>query len=137
MNTTPADATPGADAPELLFVDHDALERSAVADYLRECGYKVVEAVSADEAFDLLRERPDRFDIAFIAVDLPGATNGFGLGQWIRDHAPGTRVLLAGTVEKEVQLAGALCENGPHLRKPYEPQSLLDWIRRLRAPKAD
>ena len=126
----PAEA---ARAPELLFVDHDALERSAIAAYLRECGYLVSEAVSAEEAMTLLSERPGAFDIAFVVVDLPGDMDGFSLARWIREHAPGVRVLLAATVDKTAKLAGTLCEDGPHLRKPYERQSLLDWIKRLRA----
>jgi CheY-like chemotaxis protein len=137
MNSKPADTTLAAGAPKLLFVDDDALERSLVASYLRECGYHVVEAVSAGEALTVLRARADEFDIAFVAIDMPGDMDGFALAHWIREHAAGTRVLLAATVEKAAKLASTLCESGPHLRKPYEPQSLLDWIKRLRAPKAD
>ena len=137
MSSPPVDQPEGAGAPKLLFVDHDALERSAVADYLRECGYQVVEAVSAAEAQTVLRAHADEFDIAFVALDLPGDTDGFALAHWIREHATGTRVLLAATAEKAAKLAGTLCEDGPHLRKPYEPQSLLDWIKRLRSPKSD
>lgn len=125
---------PSGTPPKLLIVDHDTLERSVVAGYLRECGYQVVEAVSAEEALALLSERADEFDIAFVTVDVPGEMNGFALARWIREHAGATRVLLAATVEKTVKLASNLCENGPHLRKPYEPQSLLDWIKQLRAP---
>jgi CheY-like chemotaxis protein len=137
MNSAPADTTQAAGAPKLLIVDNDALERSAVAGYLRECGYQVVEAVSAAEAQTVLRAQADDFDIAFVALDLPGSMDGFALAHWIREHAAGMRVLLAATVEKAAKLAGSLCESGPHLRKPYEPQSLLDWIKRLRAPKSD
>lgn len=122
-----------ADAPKLLFVEHDALERTAIAGYLRECGYHVVEAVTSGEALQLLRTRAAEFDIAFVAVDVPGEIDGFALAQWIRKHTAGTRVLLAASLEKAAKLASNLCESGPHLRKPYEPESLLDWIKRLRA----
>ena len=134
MSTGPDTMAGPAGAPKLLVVDHDTLERSAIAGYLRECGYQVVEAVSATEAITLLRQRAAEFDIAFVAVDVPGDMDGFGLAHWIREHAPGMRVLLSATVEKAAKLASNLCESGPHLRKPYEPQSLLDWIKRLRAP---
>jgi len=135
MTAAPGDAREGAEAPKILFVEHDALERSAMASYLRECGYQVVEAVSVEEAQTVLRERGREFDIAFIAVDIPGEIDGFALSHWIRQYASGTRVLLSASVEKAAKLAGELCEAGPHLRKPYEPQALLDWIKRLRAPK--
>ena len=137
MSSAAADATGGVDAPKLLFVEHDALERTAIAGYLRECGYQVVEAVSAEEARAVLVERADEIDIAFIAVDLPGEIDGFALANAIRERADGIRVLLAATLEKAVKLASQLCETGPHLRKPYEPQALVDWIKRLRIPKQD
>ena len=137
MTDAPGDSKNAADAPKILFVEHDALERTAIASYLRECGYQVVEAVSAEEAQAVLRERGREFDIAFIAVDMPGDIDGFALSHWIREHATGTRVLLSASVEKAAKLAGELCEAGPHLRKPYERQALLDWIKRLRAPKPD
>lgn len=134
----PADETTrDVDTPKLLFVEHDVLERTAIAAYLRECGYQVVEAVSAEEALALLGKRADEIDIAFIAVDLPGEIDGFALANAIRVRAEGIRVLLAATLERAAKLASQLCETGPHLRKPYEPQALVDWIKRLRIPKQD
>lgn len=132
-----AGTTGSTDTPKLLFVEPDALERTAIAGYLRECGYHVVEAVSAEEAQAVLGERADEIDIAFIAVDLPGEMDGFALAKAIRERAEGIRVLLAASLEKAVKLASQLCEGGPHLRQPYEPQALVDWIKRLRIPKQD
>jgi len=34
----------------ILIVDGDIVTRHAIADYLRHCGYKVVEAANTDEA---------------------------------------------------------------------------------------
>lgn len=137
MSSAAAEATGGMDAPKLLLVEHDALERTAIAGYLRECGYHVVEAVSAEEAQAVLGERAAEIDIAFVAVDLPGEMDGFALAKAIRERAAGIRVLLAATLEKAAKLASQLCEGGPHLRKPYESQALVDWIKRLRVPKQD
>jgi CheY-like chemotaxis protein len=136
--TSTTDGGTGSDpAPQLLFVEPDALDRTAIAGYLRECGYHVIEAVSAEEAQVVLAERAAEIDIAFIAVDLPGGMDGFALANAIRERAAGIRVLLAGTLTKAAKLAGELCERGPHLRKPYEPRALVDWIKRLRIPKPD
>jgi CheY-like chemotaxis protein len=133
-----AEATAGSDdTPKLLFVEPDALDRSAIAGYLRECGYQVVEAVSAEEAQAVLAERADEIDIALIALDLAGEMDGFALATAIRQRAAGIRVLLVGTVEKAAKVASELCEEGPHLRKPYEPQAIVDWIKRLRIPRPD
>jgi CheY-like chemotaxis protein len=137
MNASSAGASGNEDTPKLLVVEPDALERTAIAGYLRECGYHVVEAVSAEEAQAVLDERADEIDIAFVALDLPGEMDGFALAKAMRERAAGIRVLLAATLEKAARIAGQLCEEGPHLRKPYEPQALVDWIKRLRIPRPD
>lgn len=136
MSSTANAAAGPQDAPAILLVEHDALERTALASYLRECGYRVVEAVSAEEAEAALDQQAP-IDIAFIAVDLPGERDGFTLAKALKARAEGLQVLLAATVERAAKLAGELCEDGPHLRKPYEPQALVDWIKRLRVPRTD
>ena len=125
-----------AGAPALLLVEHEAVERTALASYLRDCGYRVVEAVSAEEAEAALAMDAG-IDIAFIAADLPGDRDGFTLARQLRARREGLRVLLAATVERAATLAGELCADGPNVRKPYEPQALVDWIKRLRIPKSD
>ena len=137
MNPAAAETAGGVSTPKLLFVEPDDLERAAIAAYLRECGYQVVEAVSAEEAQAVLGERAEEIDIAFIALDLPGEMDGFALASAIQQHAAGIRVLIAGNLDKAARLASQLCETGPHLRKPYEPQALVDWIKRLRIPKSN
>ena len=40
--------------PALLIVEDEVLIRLSVADYLRDCGFKVFEAADAGEALDIL-----------------------------------------------------------------------------------
>ena len=136
MSSTEREAAESTPAPGVLLVEHDTVERAAIAGYLRECGYRVVEAVSADEAEAALGADA-HIDIAFIAADLPGDRDGFTLARALRARSEGLRVLLAATVERAARLASQLCEDGPHLRKPYEPHALVDWIKRLRIPRPD
>ena len=119
-------------APQLLFVDADVVVRSAIAAYLRECGYAVIEAASTDEATAILA-RPDLdIDIVVADVDTPGSVDGFGLARWAAEHRPGVHVTLSATVQRAAKLASELCKEGPHLRTPYDHASLLDHIKRLR-----
>lgn len=119
-------------APQLLFVDADIVARSVIANYLRECGYAVVEATSTDEARALLA-RPDLdIDIVFADVDAPGDLDGFGLARWVAGHFPHVRVILCATLQRETKIAADLCAEGPLLRKPYDQTTLLDQIKRLR-----
>jgi DNA-binding NtrC family response regulator len=115
----------------VLVVEDEILIRTAIAGYLRECGYEVIEAVSADEAIVVLAAETVRIDIVFSDVEMPGSMNGFGLAKWLREHRPRLPVILAGNVDKAPEAAADLCEYGPMLSKPYEPQALVDHIKRL------
>ena len=114
----------------ILVVEDDVLIRMPIAQYLRDCGYRVIEAVNADEAITVLLHRDTVVDIVFSDIEMPGAMDGFGLAKWIREHRPGTEIVLAGTVSRSVDVAKELCEAGP-LPKPYEAQAVHDHIRRL------
>jgi CheY-like chemotaxis protein len=62
-----------------------ALVGMPVSDYLRHCGYRVLEAASSDEAL-LLMQKPDiQADVVMIDVGGSGAMSGFKLTQ--RVHA--------------------------------------------------
>lgn len=127
----------GNAADTVLMVENEVLVRTALAEYLRHCGYRVIEASSADEVITVLTKTTIKIDIVFSAVEISGAMDGFTLAQWIRKHKPGLHVLLAGDVAKAAKTASELCEEGPHLKKPYEPEQVIEWIRRLKglAPK--
>lgn len=120
----------------ILIVEDDVLVRTALAEYLRHCGYRVVEATSADEALSVLQEVDIKVDVVLSDVKISGAMDGFGLAKWVRKNRPGVQVILTGSVEKAAHAAGDLCEDGPHLAKPYEPQQVIEWIKRLKASTA-
>jgi DNA-binding response OmpR family regulator len=120
----------------ILVVEDEVIIRMNVSEYLRDCGYKVIEAASGDEALQVLKSPNIRVDIVFSDVQMPGTLDGFGLSQWIRAHRPEVRVLLAGTLDRAVHTAAEVCEDGP-LTKPYEPRTLLRRIKQLQRSKAD
>ncbi|TDR41754.1 response regulator receiver domain-containing protein [Tahibacter aquaticus] len=121
------------DTPSILLVDAEILARTPIAAYLRECGYLVIEAATTDEAWTLLERRQPLVDIVFCALDTPGARDGFALAKAVRSRWPDIHVVLAGTLQKAAEVATELCDDGPHLRKPYDSQLLVNWIKRLRA----
>jgi DNA-binding NtrC family response regulator len=118
----------------ILVVEDDVLIRMPIAQYLRDCGYRVIEAVSADEAMSVLLHRETMIDVVFSDIEMPGSVDGFGLAKWIREHRSGMDVILAGTVPRTVEAAKGLCESGP-VPKPYEAQSVHNHIRRLLAAR--
>lgn len=118
----------------ILVVENDVLVRAPLTQYLRDCGYKVIEAASADEAMKVLLHQEIGVDVVFTVIDMPGATDGFGLAQWIREHRAGLDVLLAGTVRSAVREAKELCQEGP-IPKPYDAQLVHSRILRLLAAR--
>ena len=127
---TPAGPT-GKPPPTVLVVADEVLARMAVSDYLRECGYTVVEARDAAEAMQVLQGGVT-VDIAFADFARPDSPDGFGLAQWIRRERPKIAVILTSGAARTARAAGELCEHGPMLAKPYEPADLERRIRTLR-----
>ncbi len=119
----------------LLMVEADILIRTPIASYLRDCGFTVLEASSGNEALLLLQHAGPAIDLVLAAVDLDGEMNGFDVAHWVRAHLPTTGVLLAGSVSKAAHIAAGLCDQGPYLDRPYDPQIVIERIRRLLASR--
>jgi DNA-binding response OmpR family regulator len=118
----------------VLIVEADILIRNPLAEYLRECGYRVLEAFDAVEARQVLDDSSQTIDIVMADVDAPGE-GGFVFAAWIRGNYPDIEVILAGSLAKAAEKAGQLCQDGPALSKPYDHQIVLDRIRRLLAAR--
>ncbi|MBY0295305.1 MAG: response regulator [Methylobacterium sp.] len=131
-------STPAPDAADrtILIVEDEVLIRLVIADYLRDCGYRVHEASQADEAVTILNTPGLHIDVVFSDVEMPkGSMDGFGLARWVRTHHPGIPVILTSGAARSAEIAADLCETGPLLGKPYEPVHVVDRIRRLLAQR--
>lgn len=119
----------------LLIVEKDIAVRHPLAEYLRQCGYKVVEVITTDEALTLLHSDKVRPDVLLADVRAIGTLDGFELARTVRTMRPDVEVLLAGSIEKIVHEASELCEDGPSMRKPYRHDQVLEEIRRRLAAR--
>src|SRR5260370_40397867 len=137
LRCTSSDST-GRPPPAVLVGVDEVLVRMAVSDYLRECGYNVVETGDAHEAIEVMMSDV-AVDVAFSDIAMPGSLDGFGLAHWIRRERPDIKVVLSSGVARSAKAAGELCEEGPMLAKPYEHADLERRIRALLAsvPKHD
>jgi DNA-binding NtrC family response regulator len=129
------DPDPRDQVETVLIVDDDAIVRSAIAEYLRDCGFRVIEAAHAGEAQSVLLDDTVRVDIVLSAAAMRQGIDGFALFQWAREHRPDVEVVLAGTPGRAANAAAELCDSGPMLARPYDPQVVLDRIRRMLAAK--
>jgi response regulator RpfG family c-di-GMP phosphodiesterase len=135
MNT-PDHNSQHATIKTVLVLDGDVLVRMPVVQFLRDCGHRVVEAASTDEAMAIFQKSNIPVDVVLSEIDIPGSMNGFGFAQWARSVRPEMKILLAGTPERTVRNAAELCEVGPTLKRPYGHKLVLDRIKRLLAARA-
>lgn len=117
--------------PSILIVEPEISVRHSIAEYLRECGYQVVESASTDEAIQFLTNAETSISIVLADVSAPDDVDGFGLAKWMRQKNLDVQIILAGSVSKAAEKAGEICEHGPLLAKPYHHQTLLNRIKGL------
>ena len=67
------------------------LIRLPLAEYLRDCGYRVFEASNAAEAKAVV-DADTPVDLVFSDVNMPGNENGFALAVWIRHDLPSMKL---------------------------------------------
>jgi CheY-like chemotaxis protein len=118
--------------PTVLVVDDEALVRLVIADYLRDCGYRVFEAGGPEDAVAIL-DADLRIDVVLTDLELPGRSSGLELARWIRKRHPQIKVILSSGLYSAAELAGELCEAGPPIMKPYDSATVVQRIRGLMA----
>lgn len=119
-----------AGAATILVMEPDVLARLVIADYLRECGHKVVECASADDALTLLGSGLG-IDMVLSSAHSPDGSEGFSLSHRIRVSHPHVHVVLTSSIENAASRAAEICGNG-HLTKPLNAQEVVRRIRVLR-----
>lgn len=113
----------------VMVVEPDVLVRMTIADYLRECGYRVVEAITGEEALRILGAGI-KVDTILSAVKLEDAMDGFALAQRIREGFGGVEVILTTGYAMTAKKAGELCDQGPG-KRPYHPDLIVDRLKLL------
>jgi DNA-binding response OmpR family regulator len=130
-----AENRPDPNRPNLMIVEPDEIIRSEISEFLRDCGFRVLETATGDEAMLILNAEGMHLAVVLVDASAPGNPHGFGLAKWLRENRPGIDVILTGTPERATKEAGNLCDDGPALSKPYDPQLVLDRIKRLIAAR--
>jgi CheY-like chemotaxis protein len=109
----------------ILVVEDELLIRMMISDALREEGFAVIEAVSADEAADILAAGK-AIDLVLSDVRMPGSLDGLGLVRFIKQHFPELPVILTSA---HLDPSSALAEGAKHfLRKPYRISTVLTVV---------
>jgi CheY-like chemotaxis protein len=106
----------------VLVVEDEVLIRSFVADELREGGFQVIEASSADEAWAFL-ESGEKIDLIFSDVHMPGSMNGLDLARRVQAKYPNVRLIVTSG-----NLGGVNVTGFSFLPKPYSFTLAVDVI---------
>jgi len=123
-------ATVTADAkPVVMVIEPEVLVRMSIADFLRECGYKVIEGVMAEDVETVLHSKVV-LNVVFAEVKLPGKIDGFALARTLRQTHPDIDVILTSGVAAAAEKSKDLCEEGP-MKKPYRAEDVLSQIHSL------
>jgi|HubBroStandDraft_6_1064221.scaffolds.fasta_scaffold653784_2 CheY-like chemotaxis protein len=114
--------------PELktiLLVEDDILVRSVVAEALREALFTVVEAASAEEAWDYLAA-DGKMDLLFSNIGMPGPASGLDLARKVRAAWPSVPVILASGSFRSQNIR----ELGVFLHKPFRLSEATSLVRK-------
>ena len=132
MSDNPVPEHPGP--PEtILFVEDEALVRMDMAEFLRECGYRVHEAANASEAVEALQSK-FAVDLVFTDINLPEGMDGLELAEWVFTNRPGVRVVVTTGGAPRTEIPRSV---EPLLAKPYTGRDLLDRVKRALEQSAD
>ncbi|MBM1172247.1 response regulator [Microvirga arabica] len=112
--------------PRILVVEDEALVRMTLVDVLEDAGFKVIEAVHADEALRVLKAVWD-IQAMVTDVEMPrGSINGFELARQVRASRRDIGVLIASG--RAAPKPGDLPEGALFIGKPVHPETLVRLI---------
>ena len=113
------------DRSHILVVEDELIIRMLISDALRDEGFAVIEAVSADEAVDILIAGM-AIDLVFSDVRMPGSIDGLGLLRFVNQRFPELPVVLTSAhLDPSLALAGGAKH---FLSKPYKLATVLTMV---------
>lgn len=102
--------------PIALVVDDEPLILMDTSDMISDEGYAVVEATTADEAYEFL-DRHSSLQLLFTDVQMPGDLDGFDLARAVADRWPHICVVIASGAA--VPGPGDIPANATFISKPF------------------
>jgi len=115
--------------PTIMVLEPDAIVRHAISEFLRDCGYRVIEGVDADDLRTALHANA-AIAVVLAEVRLKGSTTGFELAHGLRQTRPEIAVILVSSIDNVVEKASDLCGRSP-VKKPYHHDEILRRVRML------
>ncbi len=117
----------------ILIAEDDPAVRALIKETLAAQGFRILEAVTSDEAHAWYKRHASAVDAVVADVGLPGMSAG-QLRRALRAIRPDVRILwLSGHTDRAVVKRGLRFDEDAVLAKPFEPASLLARLREMLA----
>jgi CheY-like chemotaxis protein len=113
----------------VLLVEDELLLRWPTGEYLRDAGYRVIEAATASEAIAVLSSGTP-IDLVFSDINLTEAMSGHALADWLAGHHPQVPMLLTSADRRELGRV-AVDTLRAVLSKPYDLSAAAERIRQM------
>ncbi|MGE5190688.1 MAG: PAS domain S-box protein [Gemmatimonadota bacterium] len=119
----------------ILLVDDEEMIRGMGKAIFEADGHSVVAAESGEEALDLFRRDPARFDLVVLDIGMPGM-GGMKCLQEMRRVDPGAKILVASGYSEADHSAGVLDAGAcGFLPKPFTARDVLETVRTIFAAR--
>jgi two-component system, response regulator PdtaR len=114
--------------PVVLVVEDEALVRLAAVGMLEDAGFRMIEAMTGDQALELLAADSD-VQLLFTDVNMPGTIDGLALARQVHDRWPHIGIMVASA--KPVQQPELLPAGSRFEQKPYNIDAVVRHAREL------
>lgn len=125
-------ASPMAANIQVLVVEDEPLVLMEIADFLRDEGFVVFEAATADAAITVL-ENNAAISILFTDIDMPGSMDGLKLSAAVRNRWPPVKIVVT-SGHRLVEITD-LPDGGVFFSKPYDHSQIATSFRELMLPQ--
>jgi CheY-like chemotaxis protein len=126
---------PRSERTTVLVVEDEPFVREPISEYLRDSGFRVLEADNATQAMAMIDAVAGGevlpVDLVFSDVRMPGEIDGFDLAAWLGAHHPDLPVLLTSGYYGARNRAEPWLHGTPLIEKPYSQAQVLSRIRAL------
>ena len=113
-----------------MIVEDEPVLRDMTQTILEECGYRIFEAASGREAFEVWERHRDSIDLVLTDMVMPEGVSGMELAERLLASKPGLRIIFAsGYSMDDLDTAFVRDGHAVFLQKPYTHITLAKTVR--------
>jgi signal transduction histidine kinase/CheY-like chemotaxis protein/HAMP domain-containing protein len=131
MNEKTVAAAPAAGGSETILVAEDEMVlREMACEFLKDSGYRVLEAASGREAIRVWQQHRGEIDLLLTDMKMPEGMSGLDIAEHMLAEQPGLRIIFTSGYSDDV-VGPEILErsNGRFLAKPYTYADLVRQVR--------